>query len=256
MLRQKVPVVLLAGWLFADLLLGSTIIFLAALPGKPPEAPVLLVNTSLVTKKASDCTPTRNIPNCAIALTASESQTSLGPLTWHVSSDVSKSVVFSPTRTTLEPGKGQKVAISALPCQNGSITFTGVGSHKLQVQPVTVGWQCVTPIKRLSLIRHRIQLTLDYQGLLNGSQNAITLTEKQIKNQSVLQRQSVGFAIVYDGAPTDNDIQQANQVDARIYNILQNIGGAFQDASYYSDNPLFILGLDPGQVVIDVYFFT
>jgi hypothetical protein len=118
MLRQKVPVVLLAGWLFADLLLGSTIIFLAALPGKPPEAPVLLVNTSLVTKKASDCTPTRNIPNCAIALTVSESQTSLGPLTWHVSSDVNKSVVFRPTSTTLEPGKGQKVAISALPCQN------------------------------------------------------------------------------------------------------------------------------------------
>lgn len=40
MLRQKVPVVLLGGWLFADLLLGLTIIFLAALPGKPPVAPI------------------------------------------------------------------------------------------------------------------------------------------------------------------------------------------------------------------------
>ena len=256
MLLRQSSVVLLAGWLFADLLLGLTIIFLAALPAKPLEAPTLLVNTSQVTKKASDCTPTRNIPVCMISITVSESQTSLGPLTWHVSSDVSKSVVFSPTSTTLLPGKGQRVAISALPCQYGSITFIGVGNNHLQVQPVTVGWQCTTPIKRLSLIRHPIILTVDYQGLLNGDQNAIAATKNQIKNQSILQGQNVGFAIVYDGAPTDGDLQQADQVDSKIYSILQNIGGAFQDASFYSDNPLFVLGSEPNLVVIDMYFFT
>lgn len=185
----------------------------------------------------------------------SESQTSRGFLTWRVSSDVSKNVVFSPSSTTLEPGKRQQIAISSLPCQNGSITFTGVGINNLPVQPVTVAWQCNTPIKRLSLVRHSISLVVDYHGLLNGAQNAINATEKQIENEPVLRGQSVGFAIVYAGAPTDGDIQQADQVDSRIYSILQTIGGAFQDASYYRDSPLFILSQNPGQVVIDLYFF-
>lgn len=256
MFTRKSPVVLLAGWLFADLLLGLTVIFLASLPAKPLEAPVLLVSASQVTKRPGDCTPTRTIPVCAIVLTVSESQTSLGFLTWHVSSDVNKGVLFSPGSTTLMPGRKQLVEISALPCQNGSITFTGVGNNSLKIQPVTVGWQCTTPVKRLSLIRHRITLSVDYQGLLNGDQNAITATKNQIKNQSILRGQQVGFAIVYDGAPTDSDIGLADHIDSIIYTILQHMGGAFQDASFYSDNPLFMLSSGHDHIVIDLYFFT
>lgn len=255
MFQRKVPVTLLAGWLFADLLLGLTVIFLAALPGKPPQAPILLVSPSLVKRNASNCVASRNIPVCSIQVTIRESDTSLGPLTWHASSDVSTGVVFKPTSTTLQPGRGQKVTISALPCQNGSLIFTGAGKNNLTIQPVTVGWQCTTPIKRLSLLRHRINLTVDYRGLLSGNQQAIAATENQIASKSILQGQSVGFAIVYDGAPTDGDIQQADQVDRRIYAILQGMGGTFQDASFYNDSPLFTLGEDPSQVAIDVYFF-
>lgn len=258
MLHQKVPVVLLAGWLFADLLLGLMVIFLASLPGKPPEAPILIVNTALVTRNASDCVTGQRTPLCTIKLTVSESEASLGTLTWHVSSDVSKNAVFSPASTTLAPGQGQEVTISQLPCQNGSITFTGTGEKDLQVQPVTVGWRCNTPLKRLDLTRHRIQLTVDYQGLLNNAQGAIADVENQLKNQAVLQGQSVGFAIVYDGAPSDGDISLADAVDGKVYTILKNLGQegfAFQDASYYETDPLFILGPSPTQVIIDVYLF-
>lgn len=260
MVQQKVPVVLLAGWLFADLLLGLMVIFLAALPGKPPEAPILKVDQTVVTKNASDCTPvaTSNTPICTISLTISESTASLGPLTWHASSDVSNEVVFTPKSTVLTPGKSQKVAISALPCQHGSIIFTGAGDKGLQIQPVAVAWHCDTPLKRLDFHRHRITLSVDYQGLLANNQGAINNVERQLRGQSVLQGQSVGFAIVYDGAPTDNNIGQADQVDAKIYAILDALGKqgfAFQQASFYSDNPLFILGPSPTQVVIDVYLF-
>lgn len=258
MFPQKVPVVLLAGWLFADLLLGLMVIFLAALPGKPPEAPILKVNTALVKRNASDCVTTRNVPICTISLTVSESTASLGPMTWHVSSDVGNTIVFAPASTTLTPGKSQQVTISALPCQHGSITFTGSGNNGLQVQPITVGWQCDTPRKRLDFNLHRIKLTVDYLGLLANNQGAINDVENQLKHQSVLQGQSVGFAIVYDGAPTDNAIAQADQVDAKVYGILTSLGKqgfAFQDASFYSDNPLFTLGPSPSQITIDVYLF-
>lgn len=258
MYQQKRPVVLLAGWLFADLLLGLMVIFLAALPGKPPEAPILKADTTLIKKQASECTPTRNIRVCTVTLTISESTASLNPLTWHVSSDVSSAVVFSPASTTLRPGKGQQVTISTLPCQNGSIIFTGTGSNGLQIQPVTVGWQCTTPLKRLDFGVHRISLTVDYLGLLRDDQNAINDVKNQLENKSGLQGQNVGFAIVYDGASSTSNIDQADNVDGKIYNILKaegQRGFAFQDASYYDTNPLFILGPDPSHVAIDVYFF-
>ncbi len=258
MFQQKPSVVLLAGWLFADLLLGLMVIFLAALPGKPPEAPILKVNTAIVTRNPTDCTPTRDVPVCTISLVVSESTASLGPLTWHASSDVGTTIVFSPASTTLAPGQSQSVAISSLPCQHGSIIFTGTGDKGLQVQPVSVSWQCNTPVKRLDFNLHRIHLTVDYQGLLANSQGAINSVENQLKNQSVLQGQSVGFAIVYDGAPTDGDIGQADAVDQKIYTILANLGKqgfAFQDASFYNGNPLFILGPSPTQVAIDIYLF-
>lgn len=260
MFQQKVPVVLLAGWLFADLLLGLMVIFLAALPGKPPEAPILKVDRTVATKSYTDCTAVAasNIPICTINLTISESTASLGPLTWNASSDVSNEVVFTPKSTTLTPGKSQKVTISALPCQHGSIIFKGTGDKGLQIQPVAVAWHCDTPFTRLDFKRHRIILTVDYQGLLANKQGAINNVENQLRGQSVLQGQSVGFAIVYDGAPTDNDIGQADQVDAKIYGILDDLGKqgfAFQHASFYNDNPLFTLGPSPSQVAIDVYLF-
>ena len=112
---------------------------------------------------------------------------------------------------------------------------------------------------RLDFNPQRIVLTgIDYNGLLNGSQQAIDDVKQKLRSQSVLQGRSVGLAIVYDGAPSDGDIQQADRVDGKIYDILKGLGGenfAFQRSSYYDQDPLYTLGDTPDRVTIDVYLF-
>ncbi|GAC1629778.1 MAG: hypothetical protein NVS4B7_18440 [Ktedonobacteraceae bacterium] len=112
---------------------------------------------------------------------------------------------------------------------------------------------------RLDFSPQRITLTgIDYQGLLNNSQSAANDVKQKLRGQSVLQGRSVGLTIVYDGAPTDGDIQQADSVDGKIYNVLKGLGKegfAFQRSSYYDNDPLYTLGNTPDIVTIDVFLF-
>jgi hypothetical protein len=69
-------------------------------------------------------------------VTVGESSSSQGNLIWSASSNVGAS--FSPQSTTLSSGTSVPVSISHLPCQNGTLTFTGSGG----AQPVNLSWSC------------------------------------------------------------------------------------------------------------------
>ena len=257
--------VLLSGWLFADLLLGLMMIFLVSIQGAhipPVPAPTLTVTPTFFKADSPNCQGGIDNPQCVV--TVGESQESVGAITWHVSSDISDTITYSPSTGTLKPGETMQVRITTLPCQNGSFTFTGTGPKTGQgnetrdPNPVTIRWQCTSQPVRLDTNYHRLHLSVDYQGLLNGSQSAISDTENQIRSQ-IPAGVRVGLAIVYDGASDDSQIQQAFHVDAKIYQILVDLGNqgfAFQDSSYYNKNPLFTLGPDSSVVKIDVFYFT
>ncbi len=250
--------VLLSGWLFADLLLGLMMIFLASLPGaqpKPVVVPTLTVSPSHMTPSSPNCKGGTSKPTCTVLV--GESPASVGTLTWSASSDINDGVVFSPATTTLSPGMSVSVTISSLPCQNGSFTFTGTGLKGLRVLPVNVGWRCTAPVRRLDFNYQEFTLNVDYQGLLQNSPSAINNVKNQVRNESILQGNSVGLAVVYDGAPTDSQVNDALTVSGKVYNILRQLGQegfAFQDASYY--NPLFRLDDTQSTVIVDVYLFT
>lgn len=246
--------VLLSGWLFADLLLGLMVIFLAALPGAQPRpviVPTLTVSPVLLTPTSAGCNGSTSTPQCTVMV--SETAASVGSMTWTASSDMSDGVVFSPATSTLTPGSSVHVTISALPCQNGSLTFSG----SRNARPITIKWQCTAPVIRLDFHYKEFTINVDYQGLLNNSQSAINNVKSQLRSQSVLQGRNVGLAIVYDGAPSDGNISQALAVAQKVYGVLAKLGQenfAFQRSSYY--NPLFVLGGSLSTVKIDVYLFT
>jgi hypothetical protein len=125
------------------------------------------------------------------------------------------------------------------------------------VSPTPTQTPTPTPEPRLDFAYHRITLTnVDFNGLLNNSSSAINDVEQQLRSQNVLHGRSVGLAIVYGGAPTDGDITQAFAISDKVYAILRSLGHsnfAFQRASYYDH--LYVLGNDPGTVVIDVFLF-
>lgn len=149
------------------------------------------------------------------------------------------------------------------------VIFLAANTLGIKLQPTPTPTPGVTPTPTLSLPTptptpqrldfkyHRISLqNVDYNGLLANSQSAINTVEQMIRSQPSLQGQSVGLAIVYGGAPTDNDISQAYAIADKVRGILQTLGQqgfAFQRASYY--DPLYRLGDIPGDVVIDVYLF-
>lgn len=254
--RNLRDTVLLSGWLFADLLLGLMMIFMVSIPGEQPRpvvVPTLTVSPASLEPTSPNCSGGTGAPQCTV--TVGESPASLGNVNWSASSDISNTINFSPTDGTLSPGKTMTVTISALPCQNGSFIFSGSRG----AIPVTVIWQCKAPPPpevRLDFNYQEFILNVDSNGLLNNSQAASDSVKNQIKSQTVLHSQSVGIAIVYDGAPTDGAIQTALAVDQKIYNILAQLGKenfVFQRASYYTN--LFVLGAPQSTVKVDVYFF-
>src|SRR6266567_4816383 len=163
--------VLLSGWLFADLLLGLMMIFLVAVPGsvpKPVVAPVLIVTPTNLDPTNAHCTGGITSPQCMV--TVKETASSQGSVNWSTSSDMSTTVGFHPAQGTLSPGQSTTVTITAIPCQNGSITFSGSSG----AIPVTISWRCTLPPERLDFKYHEFTLTVhDINGLLNDSQSAI-----------------------------------------------------------------------------------
>ena len=99
---------------------------------------------------------------------------------------------------------------------------------------------------------------VDYNGILKRSSSAVNAVNNVINNQSVLLNRRAGLVIVYDGAPGDGDIQDAQHIgQAIINNVLIPLGRqgpTFSLASYYL--PLFVLGPDHSYVVLDIYLFA
>ena len=245
-----------SGWLFADLLLALAVLFLAAntigIKIPPPPPPKLVVTPVRLEPTSSNCTVRLSRRQCTVALT--ETADSLGNVNWTASSDISTGLVFSPESGFLSPGKSVNLQISHIPCENDSFTFSG-SRGEIPSNPVRVLWQCQ---ERLEFSYRQIILqNVDYNGLLNGSSQAIGNLKHVIEGQSILKGNSVGLAIVYGGAPTDNDIGQAHKIGEKVISILQGLVNdgfpAFQRASYYG--PLHVFGNPPTTIAIDVYLF-
>src|SRR2546421_776587 len=242
-----------SGWLFADLLLALAVLFLAAntigIKIPPPPPPKLVVTPVRLEPTSSNCTVRFSRRQCTVALT--ETADSLGNVNWTASSDISTGLVFSPESGFLSPGKSVNLQISHIPCENDSFTFSGSRG----AIPVRVLWQCQ---ERLDFSYQKITLhNVDYNGLLNGSSQAIGNFKHGIEGQSVLKGNSVGLVIVYGGALTVNDIDQAYNIGGKVISILKGLVNdgfvAFQRASYYG--PLYSLGTSPTFIEIDVYLF-
>src|SRR5260370_3873690 len=192
--------VLLSGWLFADLLLGLMVIFLMAVPGipsTPVTPPVLTVSPTSLDSTSSQCTGEITNPKCTV--TVSETAASQGDMSWTANSDMSDSVSFSPTNGTLSPGMSVTVTIAAIPCQNGSFTFSGSRGAR----PVVIPWRCTPPPEQLDFTFKEFNLTIgDINGLRNNNQSTIDDIKQQVRRQSFLNGRSVALAIAYGGAHT------------------------------------------------------
>lgn len=250
--------VLLSGWLFADLLLGLMVIFLASIPGAqpvPPNIPTLSVTPTTLSPTDPICTGGTEKPQCT--LTIGETPASVGPVDWSASSDISDGIVFTPANGTLSPGKTTQVVVSSLPCQNGSLTFSG--SRK--ASPVIVSWHCTPtpkPPDRLDFQYQVFRLNIqDVPSLLNNTPGAVNDIENQVRSQPVLQGRRVGLAVVYGGAPTDAAIPTAQAISQKIYDIFKAMGGSFpplHDASYYDQ--VYDLSGSPNIALVHVFLFS
>lgn len=255
---RKQDMMLLSGWLFADLLLGLVAIFLGAMPPAPP--PTLLVDKTALT--TNDCQQSTDTFTCKITLT--ESSTSQGKVNWKAASDMNdtsdnnNAVTFDPPTGTLSPNQSTTITISNIPCQNGS--FAVKGSRKSE--PTVILWQCrQTQVK---LEDNYISFTIninDVDGLLSNSPSVVADIEQQLINEPALQNRSVGLALVYGGTgPGDPPNTQLgyNIADA-IYNIMRGLAKddstftAFKRAVYYND--LYFLYGSPSVATIHLYLF-
>src|SRR6266487_5927815 len=79
---------------------------------------------------------------------------------------------------------------------------------------------------RLDFNFQRITLSgVDYNGILKNTPSAVNAVKQNINNQAVLHNRSGGLVIVYDGALTDPDIQEAQTIgQAVINNVLKVMG--------------------------------
>jgi hypothetical protein len=243
--------VLLSGWLFADLFLGLMVIFLAALPGAPPLVQTLVANSTRLNPKSPECSGAVNNYRCTITIGVTANST--GDVDWTSKSDMSDTIQFAPASGHLTPGQSTQIAVSAIPCQNGSFTFSGTRT----TTPISVLWKCTLQAERLDLNPTNFQLTVhDLQGLLNNTPSAIDDIKQQVASVPFLNGQSVGFVIVSAGALTVDGIGQAQIVDGKIYDVFRSLGqqaGPFQRAAYY--NNLYTLGNEPSSVSVDVFLF-
>lgn len=253
--------VLLSGWLFADLLLALAVLFLATNNAalNPPLLPTLIVTPTILDANTPSCSGGSLAPRCTVMV--KEANASQGTIIWTVSSDISDSIHYSINSGTLSPGQAVPVTISAIPCQNGSFTFSAVRqSDKTHTTPIIVSWHCTPPKtkpERLDLRYQRFMLTVnDVGAFLNGTSEDSDI-KQQIRSKAILRGRSVGIAIVYGGAPTTDNIAQAQQVANKVYSILTSLGQegfVFQRAVNYE--PLYTLRNPQSEVDVDVFFFT
>lgn len=252
---RKQDMMLLSGWLFADLLLGLMTIFMVSIPPRVTLPPTLTADPIMLSPADTQhCQGGTTAPTCKIAL--SETAKSDGNVNWTPSSDMSDGnnpVQFNPQTGTLSPGQSTTITISNFPCQNGSFTIKGSSN----AMPVVITWQCKLP--RVKLENTAVDFTIkinDVQGLLNNSPQEVDNIKRELKSEPLLTNRSVGLAIVSGGSGPDDNQAQAHRIADVIYSIMKSMQNdptftAFQRASYYAS--LSYTGRDPSIATIDVY---
>jgi hypothetical protein len=272
-MRRSNESFLLSGWLFADLLLALAVLFLAAnTAGIKPRPPALVVDPARldiqdINKGTQNCN-VQVLIDTAIAqcnVTLRESDDSTSDVNWTVDSDISDGIKYTINNQPVKGGRlshGQKetLNISAIPCQNGSFTFhvISVDNSNTVINPTQVILRCTPPKERLDFDYRSIPLTVNDPGALRRNDSGqINDIKQQLANTAALRGKKVGLAVVYGGAPTTNDIANAQDVARAVYSILNgyqnNNASAFSRSSFYV--PLYNLGKSDREVQVDVYFF-
>ena len=248
--------VLLSGWLFADLLLGLMVIFLVSIPGIPPlqiPTPKLKVSPGTLTSTSHECKSSRNGTIYSCTITLEETVDSINTMTWQAQNTVSPNVTFSPTKGTLSPGAPVKVTISAIPCQNGSFTFTG----SRNAIPVSIFWSCtLAPVKLDFSYKEYIWTVSDPNALMNGDKNQFNQLQQQATHSIEPVHRRVGLVIVYAGAGLINpNTNEASVLSNKVADdLLKTNIPALHDARTYSN--LHDLSLDTTKIRVDVFYFT
>lgn len=104
---------------------------------------------------------------------------------------------------------------------------------------------------------HRFSIVVDPNAVLNNDEGENNAIIRQVLAQKFLRNRSAGLIIVYDGAPTTDDIGTALNVSASIYTVLLNLGKhntTFARTSKY--DPLYLLGGNATNVKIDIFLFA
>lgn len=113
------------------------------------------------------------------------------------------------------------------------------------------------PLPRLEFNKHRIQLAIDPNGLLNDAANAQQALEQEMRAQSFLRGRIVGLVIAFGNASDPSQIRTAQTIAQKVMNVLKILGQqgfAFTRASYY--DPLYSLYSNPDFVEIDLFLFA
>jgi hypothetical protein len=115
-----------------------------------------------------------------------------------------------------------------------------------------------TPLPSLESGKQSFGLTIDPDGILANSQNAINSLEHEIQSQKILHGRTAGLVIVSGGAlgPNIDQITRAKNIALKVMDILRTLGRrgfAFTRTSYY--DPLFLLYNTDTMTYIDVYLF-
>ncbi|BCL77980.1 hypothetical protein ccbrp13_04450 [Ktedonobacteria bacterium brp13] len=251
--------VLLSGWLFADLLLGLMVIFLASIPGIQPRLippPALKVSVNSLGPTSKECKATGNNYQCM--LTVSETSSSEGSMTWHASTDMTQTnIAFAPLQGQLTPGgTATAVTISNIPCQTGSFTFAGSRS----AQPVPVFWKCALEPLKLDLTPKTFTWTVDdYNAVIAKTPAAVNQIQNDAYRGIFPVHRRVGLILVYGGAPVlPDDVGTAQNISDAVSDILIQYGqrgfAPLHDAVRYKH--LFNGGSQLNTVEVDVFFFN
>lgn len=250
---RKQDMMLLSGWLFADLLLGLMTIFLASMPANTTKPPKLIVDPQNLSENDKHCNGIINPSMCTVTL--SEDKASEVSVKWTATSDMNdntSAIQFNASTPTLSPGQSISLTISNIPCQNGSLTIGGSNN----AIPAVIMWKCrVIEKLETNSVSFNVKIN-DIPGLLSDSSAEDNNIKQQLRNQPLLIGWSVGLALAYGGSGSDNNIDQAQKISAAIYRIMDSMQHeqnftSFQRYVHY--DVLILLGGDPSRVRIDVY---
>jgi hypothetical protein len=143
------------------------------------------------------------------------------------------------------------IAVRPIPTPTPTVTPSPTPIPSPTPTPTVV--PTAAPQPRLELNKHRLQLTVDSNGLLNDSPSAIANLQQQVRQQAFLRGRTVGLVIAYGGALADDQIASAQQIATKVMNALKPLSG-FTRSAYY--DPLYVFGNDPSIVIIDIYLFA